>query len=118
MAALLAVGPGNLRWVALAVLGYGLWTGFFTWVALTRGLVTLTVAGDLVVTVALCLTYAGLTPGDFLTDGSVWAAGVGAVAVPNLPLAWRARVAIPAGVVVVATFAAFPLAGRGGLGVM
>ncbi|MGE5831131.1 MAG: hypothetical protein ACM30G_22615, partial [Micromonosporaceae bacterium] len=117
MAALAAVGLVNLRWVALAVLAYGGWTAFFTWVGLTRGLVAFLVAGDLAVTVALCLTYARLGPGDFIENGSGWVAAVGSVCVTNLPLAWRARTAIPAGLVVVAAFATFPLAGRGGLGV-
>lgn len=113
---LAAVGRPNAGWTVVAVIAYGVWTGFFAWVGLTRGLVWLLVGGDLALTVALCLFGARLMPATAGDDGSGLVALVGWVCVTSLPLAWRAREAIPAGLVVVAAYAAgFPLAGRGGL---
>jgi hypothetical protein len=112
-----AVGPASAGWATPAVIGYSGWVGFFAWVALTRGLVPLLVAGDLALTVVLFLG-ADLAPVGGVDGGAVWVALVGCVCVISLPLAWRARAAIPAGLLVVAAFAVSPLAVRGGLGAL
>jgi signal transduction histidine kinase len=97
------VGP---RWVVPTVIAYGVWAGVFAWVGLTRGLVRLLVAGDLAITVVLCLCKRHLVPPDSVVDGSGWVAVAGSACVTSLSLAWRARAAIPAGLAVVAAFAA------------
>jgi signal transduction histidine kinase len=112
-----AVPPVSLRWLAPILVGFSMWSLFFAWVAAIRGLASWLVAGDVLVTIVLCVLNGRLVPVAKISDGSGWVASVASLCVVGLPLAWRAWFSVPVGAVVVAVFAAgYPLAGYPTLG--
>jgi signal transduction histidine kinase len=91
-------------WVLPAVLGYGLWSGAYARVALTRGLPHSMIAIDVLVTMALCLMVGRLVPIEVVQEGSSWVATITWLEVVTLPLLWRAWLSVPAGLAIVASF--------------
>jgi len=111
-AVLSAVPPVSVGRLLPALAGYGAWTAVFAWIALTRGLVTPMVVANVTITVLLVASAGHLVPLQRVDDSSSWTAAVAMLCVATLPMAWPARAAIPAGLLVVAAFlASFPLAG-------
>lgn len=112
-----AVPPVSLTWLVPTLVAFTVWAAVFAWTAFTRGLRTWLVLGDIAVTCGICLAIGHLMPVERISDGSGWVPSTASLCVVGLPLAWRANRSVPAGLVVVAAFAAgYPLAGHPGLG--
>jgi len=115
--AVLAGAPS--AWLLPVAGAYTAWVAIYSYVALGRGLLTPLVAADVVIAVVICLLNGLLVRIDVIEDGSGWVAVLGSFSVISLAFAWRARVAIPAGLLIVAAFAAsFPLGDAAGGGLV
>lgn len=64
------------------------------------------VAGDVAVTVALCLAQRHLVAEEALEGGASWVAGLATMSIVVTGLSWRPRVAVPAGLVVAGAYLA------------
>ena len=106
MAALAANDKTQFTWLFVVGVAYTAWVARYSFVALRRGLLTPLVAVDVVVAVVVCLLNARLVDIERIEDGSGWVAVLGSFSVVSLAFAWRASVAIPAGLLIVAAFAA------------
>ncbi|GAA3694142.1 hypothetical protein GCM10022224_069590 [Nonomuraea antimicrobica] len=101
-----AVPPVSLAWLAPMLLVHLGWTALHVRVFLReQGLPHWLVAGDVAITVALCLAQAHLVPPDSLVTGSSWVAGLVTMTVVMAGVAWRPKVAVPVGLAVAGAFA-------------
>jgi len=115
--AVLAGAPS--AWLLPVAGAYSAWVALYSFVALRRGLVAPLVAADVVVAIVICLLNGLLVRIDVIEDGSGWVAIVGSFSVISMTFAWPAPVAIPAGLLIVAAFAAsFPFGGYQGHGLI
>ncbi len=101
-----AIPPVSLRWLVPALVGFSAWSATYAVVAFTRGLTAWLVVTDVAITVLLCLANGRLVAIERISDGSGWVATLATLCVIGLPLAWPARAAVPAGLVVAAAFVA------------
>jgi signal transduction histidine kinase len=102
-----AVPPVSAVWlVPMLVIGL-VWTLLFLR-RLARGhlLPPWLVAGDVVITVALCLAQRHLVAVEALDAGSSWIAGQVTMTIIVVGAVWRPRAAVPAGLIVLAAYAA------------
>jgi signal transduction histidine kinase len=64
------------------------------------------VAGDVVITVALCFAQRHLVAGEALVTGSSWVAGAVTMTIVIAGITWKPKVVVPVGLVVAGAFAA------------
>ncbi|SEF81178.1 hypothetical protein SAMN05444920_101731 [Nonomuraea solani] len=101
-----AVPPVSARWLVPMLLLHGLWTALHVRVFWRKELLPgWLVAGDVAITVALCLLQRHLVAVEALTTSSSWVAGLVTMTIVMAGVRWRPRVAVPAGVAVAASFA-------------
>lgn len=102
-----AVPPVSVAWLAPALAVDLVWTGLFLWVAWRgRRLPAWLVAGDAVITVALCLAQGHLVGGAALEGGSSWIAGLVTMTIVVSGVTWRPWVAVSVGLVVAGAYLA------------
>ncbi|MEU4232334.1 hypothetical protein AB0F17_49250 [Nonomuraea sp. NPDC026600] len=96
-----AVPPVSTRWLApLLVVELG-WTLLFARLVWRRELLpTWLAAGDVAITVALCLAQRDLVAKEALEAGASWIAGLVTMTIVVAGVAWRPKVVIPTGVVI------------------
>ncbi|MDP4511690.1 sensor histidine kinase [Nonomuraea turcica] len=102
-----AVAPVSLSWLAPMLAVHLVWTALFVrvwWrnVPLPHWLV----AGDVVITVALCFAQRHLVAGEALVTGSSWVAGTVTMTIVIAGITWKPKVVVPVGLVVAGAFAA------------
>lgn len=118
LAVLSAIEPVNRTLLYVAIAGFTAWVAAYAPIVWRRGFVAPVVIVDIVVTVALCLINSSISPAERVDEGSGWVATIASMATISVALAWPARVAIPAGLVIIAAFQAGFLVGgladRGG----
>ncbi|MEU6714329.1 hypothetical protein ABZ897_22920 [Nonomuraea sp. NPDC046802] len=101
------VPPVSVAWLAPMLAVHLLWTALFLRVLLREGpLPRWLVAGDVAITVALCLAQRHLVAEDALDSGSSFVAGLVTMTIVVAGVAWRARVAVPVGLVVAGAYLA------------
>ncbi|MFI6628579.1 sensor histidine kinase [Nonomuraea fuscirosea] len=101
-----AVPPVDFRWLAPMLVLHFTWTALFARVFWRkRPLPHLLVAGDVAITVALCLAQIHLVAPEALFTGSSWVAGLVTMTVVMAGVTWRPRTAVPVGFAVAAAFA-------------
>ncbi|GAA1768307.1 hypothetical protein GCM10009681_44340 [Luedemannella helvata] len=118
LAALSAIEPVDRTLLAVAIAGFAAWVAVHAPIVWRRGLIAPMVIGDIVVTVALCLINSYISPAERVDEGSGWVATIASMAIIGVAMAWPARAAIPAGLVIIAAFqAGFLIGGLAGKGV-
>ncbi|MEV0385933.1 hypothetical protein [Nonomuraea sp. NPDC050643] len=107
VAALLgAVPPVSARWLVPMLLLHIVWTVLYARVFWRKELLPgWLVAGDVAIVIALCLAQRHLVAMEALTTSSSWVAGLVTMSVVMAGVTWGPRVAVPAGLVVAASFA-------------
>ncbi|MGN9841136.1 sensor histidine kinase [Nonomuraea sp. H19] len=102
-----AVPPVSPLWLAPMLAIHLAWTALFLRVFWCKGpLSGRLVAGDVAITVALCLAQRHLVAVEALDTGSSWVAGVVTMAIVIAGVTWRPAAAVPAGLVMAGAFAA------------
>src|SRR5262245_23924566 len=101
MALLSAVPPAHRGALYVAIAGFAVWVAVHAPVAWRHGLIAPIVVGDIAVTVVLCLVHPYIAPAQRVDEGSSWVATIASMCVIGVAVAWPARLAIPAGLVVV-----------------
>ncbi|WP_346114159.1 hypothetical protein [Nonomuraea maheshkhaliensis] len=101
-----AVPPVDFRWLTPMLVVHFTWTALFARVFLRkRPLPRWLVAGDVAITVVLCLAQLHLVAPEALLTGSSWVAGLVTMTVVMAGATWRPRTALPVGFAVAAAFA-------------
>ncbi|MEV4172845.1 ATP-binding protein [Nonomuraea sp. NPDC049709] len=101
-----AVPPVSARWLAPMLAIHLVWTALHVRVFLRKELLPhWLVAGDVAITVALCLAQVHLVAVEALVTGSSWVAGLVTMTVVMAGVTWRPKVAVPVGLVVAGAFA-------------
>ncbi|MFB4277514.1 sensor histidine kinase [Nonomuraea sp. MTCD27] len=101
-----AVPPVSARWLAPMLAIHLVWTVLHVRVFLRKELLPRwLVAGDVAITVALCLAQVHLVAVEALVTGSSWVAGLVTMTVVMAGVTWRPKVAVPVGLVVAGAFA-------------
>ncbi|GAA1789201.1 ATP-binding protein [Luedemannella flava] len=99
------------------IAGYAVWIAVHAPVVWRRGLIAPMVIGDIAVTVGLCLINGQISPLSRVDEGSGWVATIASMTIIGIAMAWPARAAVPAGVLVIVAFqAGFFVAGLAGKG--
>ncbi|GAA2884400.1 sensor histidine kinase [Nonomuraea rubra] len=102
-----AVPPVSASWLAPMLLIHLVWTLLHVRVFWRKELLPhWLVAGDVAITVALCLAQVHLVPMEALVTGSSWVHGLVTMTVVMAGVTWRPKVAVPVGLAVAAAFAA------------
>lgn len=102
-----AVSPVSLSWLAPMLALHLLSTGLFVRVWWRKQpLPHWLVAGDVALTVALCLAQRHLVATEALVSGASWVHGLVTMTVVTAGVAWKPKVAVPAGLLVAGAFAA------------
>ncbi|MEV0614206.1 hypothetical protein AB0I81_12850 [Nonomuraea sp. NPDC050404] len=102
-----AVPPVSMRWLAPILVVQLLWTALYMRVFWRKELLHhWLVAGDVAITVAMCLAQVNLVPPQTLVTGSSWVAGTVTMTVVIAGVTWRPKVAVPVGLVLAGAFAA------------
>ncbi|MEV0995966.1 hypothetical protein [Nonomuraea sp. NPDC050202] len=102
-----AVAPVSASWLAPMLLIHLASTLLYVRVFWRKDLLPhWLVAGDVAITVALCLAQVHLVPVEALVTGSSWVHGLVTMTVVMAGVTWRPRTAIPVGLAVAAAFAA------------
>ncbi|MEV4835164.1 ATP-binding protein [Nonomuraea sp. NPDC049486] len=106
-AALGAAPPVSAAWLAPALAAELGWTALFLW-RMWRGtrLPAWLVAGDVAITVALCLAQRHLVAGEALAGGASWVAGLVTMTIIVPAVVWRPAAAVPTGLVVAVAYLA------------
>ncbi|GAA4516288.1 MULTISPECIES: sensor histidine kinase [Nonomuraea] len=106
-AALGAAPPVSAAWLAPALAVELGWTALFLW-RMWRGtrLPAWLVAGDVAITVALCLAQRHLVAGEALAGGASWVAGLVTMTIIVPAVVWRPAAAVPTGLVVAVAYLA------------
>ncbi|WP_165977034.1 sensor histidine kinase [Nonomuraea diastatica] len=100
-----AVPPVSVSWLAPALAIHLLWTVLFLRVAWRRNpLPSWLAAGDVAVTVTLCLAQRHLVAVDALAANASWISGLVTMSVIVAGIAWRPAIAVPAGLAVAAAY--------------
>ncbi|MFC5823963.1 sensor histidine kinase [Nonomuraea insulae] len=101
-----AVAPVSMRWLAPMLLVHVVWTALFVRVFLRKQpLANWLVAGDVAITIALCLAQVNLVATEVLVTGSSWVAGLVTMTVVMAGVTWRPITAVPVGLAVAGAFA-------------
>lgn len=99
VAAVLSAGPDTpAAWLVPAIGITLVWTVVFTRTASLGTLPPWLVAGDVVITCALCLAQGRLVPEPMLVGGASWVAGLVTVTLVASAFTWRPRIAVPIGI--------------------
>ena len=106
-AALGAVEPVSAGWLAPMLAIELVWTGLFLRVVWRAGpLSSWLVAGDVAITVALCLAQRHLVAEEALEGGAGWVGGLVTMTVIIAGMAWRPAMAVPTGLLVAGAYLA------------
>ncbi|WP_345559465.1 hypothetical protein [Nonomuraea rosea] len=101
-----AVPPVSMGWLAPMLAVHLVATGLFLRVLWRKELLPgWLVAGDVAITVALCLAQRHLVAEDALDTGSSWVAGLVTMTIVVAGVTWRIKVAVPVGLGLAAAFA-------------
>lgn len=101
-----AVSPVSMRWLLPMLLVHLVWTALFVRVFWRKHpLANWLVAGDVALTIALCLAQVNLVATEVLVTGSSWVAGLVTMTVVMAGVTWRPRTAVPVGLAVAGAFA-------------
>ncbi|MGW4065496.1 sensor histidine kinase [Amycolatopsis sp. NPDC004747] len=96
--------PATPAWVLpSAAINVG-WASTLAWITATRGLVTWVMTTDIVLTSGLCLGLGRLVPPAVLPAGASWVSVLASMTIVSAHLAWRARTAVLAGLLVTAAY--------------
>ncbi|TMR97954.1 sensor histidine kinase [Nonomuraea basaltis] len=102
-----AVAPVSVAWLAPMLAIHLVWTALFLRVWWHKEpLPNWLVAGDVAITVALCLAQRHLVATEALVTGSSWVAGLVTMTIVIAGLSWGPKVAVPVGLGVAGAFAA------------
>ncbi|WP_104481636.1 hypothetical protein V5P93_006273 [Actinokineospora auranticolor] len=92
-----AAPPVRPSWLLPAVALNLVWSAVFAWLAVRRGLRAPVMAADIAVTTLLCAGIPWLVPESLLVGGISWVDELTSMTIIVSSLAWRPRVAVPAG---------------------
>ncbi len=105
IAALIGIAPpASMTWVLPVVIVNGVWVAVFVHVAVRYGLRTWLVAGDVALTVAMCVGQVYLVAPVARTTGVGWVSVIASISIVAASLHWRLPAGMTAGALVIAGY--------------